>query len=67
MTFQDLDPELQEKIKNCKTREEFDQLVEETGIELSEEMLDSLSGGIACPSIYCFTLEECNDMNVTTM
>jgi len=46
MSFEDLAPELQEKMKNCKTREEFDQLVKEAGIELSEEMLDALAGGM---------------------
>ena len=56
MSFENLNTELQEKIKNCKTREELDLLVKATGIELSEEELAAVSGGVRgvkCEFNYC--------------
>ena len=46
MQFEELkDPELQEKLKNCKTAEELVALAEEQGIELSDAELDDVAGG----------------------
>ena len=46
MNFEDLkNPELQEKLKSCKTAEELVALAEEQGVELSDEQLDSVAGG----------------------
>ena len=45
MEFKDLTPEQMEKAKACKTPEELLQLAREEGYELSEEELDSVSGG----------------------
>ena len=46
MNFEDLkNPELQEKLKNCKTAEELVALAEEQGVELSDAQLDSIAGG----------------------
>ena len=56
MSFENLSPELQEKVKNCKTREELDLLIKETGIELSEEEIAAVSGGVRgvkCEFYYC--------------
>ena len=55
MSFEKLPLELQEKIKNCKTREELDLLVKEAGIELSEEELAAVAGGrgVKCEFYYC--------------
>ena len=56
MSFENLPLELEEKIKNCKTREELDLLVKEAGIELSEEELAAASGGVRgvkCEFNYC--------------
>ena len=56
MSFENLSLELEEKIKNCKTREELHLLVKEAGIELSEEELAAASGGVRgvkCEFYYC--------------
>ena len=61
MNFDDLkNPELQEKLKACKTMSELAELAEAEGIELNDEELDSLSGGNAltewanqCPKKDC--------------
>lgn len=47
MNFEDLKiPEFQEKLRNAKTAEELVQLAREEGIELSDEQLEALSGGV---------------------
>ena len=46
MHFEDSkDPELQERLKNCKTTDELVKLAKEEGMELSDEQLDSVAGG----------------------
>ena len=45
--FNDLSPELQEKARQCKTKEELDAFIAENDIELPEEALELVSGG-AC-------------------
>ena len=45
MKFEELSPELQEKIAACKTEEEVFGLAKSEGIELSEEDLELVSGG----------------------
>ena len=46
MNFEDLkNPELQEKLKACKTPEELVALAKEDGVELTDEQLESLAGG----------------------
>ena len=46
MNFDDLNnPELQEKLKDCKTTEDVINLVQTEGIDLSNEQLQALSGG----------------------
>ena len=46
MRFEDLSEELQQKAKACETPEEILALAKNEGIELSDEDLESLSGGI---------------------
>ena len=47
MNFEDLkNPELQEKLKACKTPEELFRLAKEEGLELSEEELKAVAGGV---------------------
>lgn len=53
MEFNDLSPELQEKAKACETPEEFIALAKEEGIELSEDQLESLSGGADWKKLNC--------------
>lgn len=46
MTFNDLTPEQQEKARACKTAEDILALAKSEGYELSDEELESVSGGI---------------------
>ena len=46
MKFEDLSPELQEKAMACETAEDVFELAKAEGIELSEEDLELVSGGI---------------------
>ena len=46
MDFENLSPELLEKAKACKTTEEMFALAKEEGVELGEEELEAISGGM---------------------
>ena len=46
MKIEGLTPELQEKARRCKTPEEILDLAKEEGYELSEEELQTISGGV---------------------
>ena len=46
MEFSDLSPELKEKARACETVDEVLALVKEEGIELSEDDLDAINGGM---------------------
>ena len=48
MDINELPLELLEKAKACKSTEELSALCAEAGIELSEEDLNTLAGGISC-------------------
>ena len=45
MDFENLTPEQITRAKTCKSAEELAQLVDEYGYELTDEELDSISGG----------------------
>ena len=45
MNFDELTPELQEKVRTCKTAGELVALAESEGVELSDDQLEGLSGG----------------------
>ena len=45
MNFEDLTTQQKEKAKVCKTPEEMLSLAQEEGIELTDEQLESISGG----------------------
>lgn len=49
MKFDDLTPEQVEQAKKCTTPEERMAFIEENGIELSDEQLELVSGGILIP------------------
>ena len=65
MNFDDLkNPELQEKLRDCKTAEELAALAKEEGVELSDAALEAMGGGFTwdclrhrgsmlCPDDYC--------------
>ena len=46
MKFEDLSPELQEKAIACKTPDELFELAKSEGMELGEEELDAINGGM---------------------
>ena len=46
MKFEDLSPELQEKASACKTPEELIELAKSEGMELGEEELEAINGGM---------------------
>ena len=48
----ELSPEMQEKARECKTKEELNALLAENDVELSEDALKAVSGG-------CTTTRKC--------
>ena len=46
MDFEELNPELQEKLKAAKTIEELAELAKAEGVDLSEDQLRAVSGGM---------------------
>lgn len=47
MDFDNLTEEQQERVRACKTQEELTALLAEEGLELADEALESLAGGLA--------------------
>lgn len=45
MDFENLSPEIREKVKECKTPEEMLALAKKEGYKLSEEEIEAVSGG----------------------
>ena len=45
MKFEDLSPELQEKVKACQSGEELAKLAQEQGYDLTDDQLEAISGG----------------------
>ena len=50
--LKDLSPELQEKARRCKTKEELNAFIAENDLELPEEALEMVSGGCG-GKLYC--------------
>ncbi len=60
MGFDDLSMDMQEKARRAKTMEELEALAKESGRELSDEELDSLSGGNYAPTFSdCTSFVTC--------
>lgn len=60
METNELDPMLAEKVKACKTMEELKTLAEGEGIEISDEQLMDIAGGINfCPSYTVSGIQDC--------
>ena len=60
--LKDLPPELQEKAKNIKTREELTAFLSDNDIELPEDALEAVSGGCGEPEgkqIYPNACPDC--------
>lgn len=62
MDYKDLSDELKEKVIACKTPEELLALAKEEGYELTDEELQSLSGGVESPFVW-----DCDDYVNTCM
>lgn len=45
MKFEDLTPELKEKVLSCKTPEDIKALADEQGYEMTDEQLENVAGG----------------------
>ena len=41
-----IDDTLKEKLKNCKDKAEMRKVIAESGMELSDDVLDAVSGGL---------------------
>ncbi|MCR4870420.1 MAG: Nif11-like leader peptide family natural product precursor [Atopobiaceae bacterium] len=53
MDLESLSPELLEKAKACKTAEELVALVKDAGLELSDEELSFIAGGLLLGDLTC--------------
>ena len=56
--YDSLTDEQKEKAKACKTMDELMKLAGEWGIELPDEVLDTVSGGIQAGDIYRARLDQ---------
>ena len=59
MEFDDLTPELKEKVLACKTPEELLALAKEEGCEISDDQLSAISGGAWCGDNACDNYDWC--------
>ena len=60
MGFDDLSMDMQEKARRAETMEELEELANESGRQLSDEELDSLSGGNYGPTFSdCTSFVTC--------
>ncbi|MBQ6390851.1 MAG: hypothetical protein IJH88_04430 [Eggerthellaceae bacterium] len=51
MNHENLTPEQIDKAKTCKSPEELAALAEDAGMELSDDMLEGVAGGIDMPEL----------------
>lgn len=63
--FSNLTDEQKAKAKNCQTTEEFLALAKEEGVELTDEQLEGIAGGIewSCLSKNCGGYDSCLGLN----
>lgn len=59
MEYKDLDPELRKKASECKTPGELAELAKSVGVTLTDEELDSISGGGVWKSGSSYTVTKC--------
>ncbi|MBQ1536390.1 MAG: hypothetical protein IIZ62_07175 [Ruminococcus sp.] len=67
-----LSPELQEKARECKTKEELNTFIAENDLEISEETLEAVSGGCgtSTPDVTSQNIQvnyNGNNNNITTV
>lgn len=60
MNLEDLNnnPELLEKLKSAETPEDLFAIARESGVELTQDQLDAITGGVLGTMTYCTWLEE---------
>ena len=61
MSLENLSPELLEKMNACETKEQLIELVQEEGVELTDEQIEEISGG-GCDLVHLaswFNNKEC--------
>ena len=51
--LEDLTPEQQEKVRECKTKEELMELLAEEDIEIPMDALENVAGGCDTTELYC--------------
>lgn len=59
MNFNDLSPELQEKVRAAKTPEDIIALAQEEGYSLSDEELEEISAGLSWNSCPWHNFKPC--------
>lgn len=57
--FSQVSDSLAEKARACKTHEEFESLLQESGIELTESQMDLIAGGSCNPFCDYDCLSHC--------
>ena len=62
--IKDLSPELQEKARACKTKEELNAFIAENDLELPEDALEAVSGGCGTSTPYTPPDEVDNTISV---
>ena len=50
--IKELSPELQEKARQCKTMKELNEFIADNGLEIPDELLDTVAGGGILPKYY---------------
>ena len=58
-SFDDLTDEQKARVRSATTADELKALANEDGLELNDEMLDSIAGGAHCPSYGCYRYYHC--------
>ncbi len=61
--LKNLTPELQEKARACKTKDELIQLLAEEGIEIPMDALESVAGG--CRTVSGMVCRSCGSEDIT--
>ena len=62
--FEELSSELQDKVKDCKTTEELAELAKLEGFEISDDLLNAISGGNECLAV-CWDNEGTHNDGIT--
>lgn len=74
MGFEDLSPEIMEKVRACTSYDDLKTLADTEGFELSDEDLQAVAGGggfgdpsecivLSCNELKCYDLKICDDFS----